>query len=701
MLGRQVFLLAGEDIMIKPRFLFIRELKAQFVLALIILSIFMSPLSPIFSSSNYKLQARERVKTEKIEKKRVFGPYVVPEQDSELLRKFGMPAGTEPLVYEAIKMKLRELKYQTNAANINQYAGFAKTEPLTRRQIGVYLAGVCFDAVANPKRNEAEQKFYNHFQRYFAKIQQENARRTLQAWNIYKNNYSRERQNSATTLSVLFETGPTLDGFTPPPGSLNIGESGKDALASILYPAAAKAFPEVGLPEVEDAAMESLLTKIGIGVSSLSWLILTNSLSDDLVEGLLNRVAKAKAMIKMIRERELDNLEHDLKNAIKQNVREEAAEKSLKGKQQQLTKKVVQENADIAEHNKVRAPSKSGSAAKNVSKLSSKLAKLGSAGRLMDKIFGVMKAAMVAFLSNPAGAAIYFTVMMIPALLDAIMAIVAVVKMQHFEENLIKAAKGDDDLPDLYQMLSLNLVRQGKLCYADCRAGYAGYGFRCLKDCPDGFVEGREGYFCRRKNVIAKEVYSRGRGTAPARKRYYRGGPTRPKYDRRSRRRTCPSGTNKIGGLCYKSCRSGYRASGNYCVQRTSSCGNKEKTGGLCYTKCRSGFTGVGTKCRQTSCPPGYRDQGASCRLTGSNPQIVAKESYRRGIGQTGECLPADTRETNKLAMYVYLLKMLVSDPEDDLPSLPNYSQLKQDKESLNIKRLFRLNSKPGVWSIG
>jgi hypothetical protein len=81
---------------------------------------------------------------------------------------------------------------------------------------------------------------------------------------------------------------------------------------------------------------------------------------------------------------------------------------------------------------------------------------------------------------------------------------------------------------------------------------------------------------------------------------------------------SCPAGKEGDAGLCYVSCRPGYRGVGPVCWENakeydrgagtipeirmehfkiTHSCGNKEDDAGLCYNRCRSGYHGVATMC--------------------------------------------------------------------------------------------------------
>ena len=59
-----------------------------------------------------------------------------------------------------------------------------------------------------------------------------------------------------------------------------------------------------------------------------------------------------------------------------------------------------------------------------------------------------------------------------------------------------------------------------------------------------------------------------------------------------------------------------------------------QQSGGLCYPICRDGYVGEGPICWQ-KCPAGQTDDGTFCR---KDAQIVAKQSYTRGVGSALVC---------------------------------------------------------------
>lgn len=154
------------------------------------------------------------------------------------------------------------------------------------------------------------------------------------------------------------------------------------------------------------------------------------------------------------------------------------------------------------------------------------------------------------------------------------------------------------------------------LCYPKCRDGYKGATIFCRRVCPSGWRD--DGLYCR------KDSYSRGRGKI---------------------KRNCSGDCEKIAGLWYTKCRSGYekvpgvptrcRASGGCPSGLRSvpgvpgSCRKDEyKRGvgkvpkkcdsgmeydaGLCYRNCPSGYSGVGPVC-WAQCPSNMVNCGAAC----------------------------------------------------------------------------------------
>lgn len=70
-------------------------------------------------------------------------------------------------------------------------------------------------------------------------------------------------------------------------------------------------------------------------------------------------------------------------------------------------------------------------------------------------------------------------------------------------------------------------------------------------------------------------------------------------------------------------------------AQSLPECGKGyEKSGALCYPECKAGFNGVGPVCWER-CPEGFTNDGATCR---KNAQIVARDSYGRGVGSALGC---------------------------------------------------------------
>ena len=161
----------------------------------------------------------------------------------------------------------------------------------------------------------------------------------------------------------------------------------------------------------------------------------------------------------------------------------------------------------------------------------------------------------------------------------------------------------------------------GAACYANCRAGFGAVADWCWATCADGFHD--DGAVCRRDpHIFSKQNYYGGVG------------------------RSCRDGYTNVAGVCWQNCPADYHDDGLVC-RRDAVIISKERyvrppialhacpigksnEGGLCYMSCPAGFRGVGPTC-YADCPAGFHDDGAVCR---SDPEVVPKTAYERGIGQ-------------------------------------------------------------------
>ncbi|HKO95234.1 MAG TPA: hypothetical protein VJU61_28960, partial [Polyangiaceae bacterium] len=93
----------------------------------------------------------------------------------------------------------------------------------------------------------------------------------------------------------------------------------------------------------------------------------------------------------------------------------------------------------------------------------------------------------------------------------------------------------------------------------------------------------------------------------------------------------CPPGYTNDGATCRLSSIVNKASSWRGVGQVPNQCGaGEEYDAGLCYPACREGYHGAGPFCWQ-SCPDGYRDDGADC--WGGVLDILWKDSYGRGAG--------------------------------------------------------------------
>ncbi|MEZ5347371.1 MAG: hypothetical protein R2681_17630 [Pyrinomonadaceae bacterium] len=582
------------------------------IFIILILSILFAPISPIFYSMSNQVHAKNRNK--KLAKKantkpagppvkeliKKFKPirikYRHKKSDEQLLPVFRLPAGTLPIIESAVQRKLQKHGSILSAENMRSELDRLKTNKAARVEIAPFLLIETFEAIKSPNKNAVQQKFYKHFQGYFAKTHSAIANVTLNAWRQHKRSAN---QNSGVGLSVLLYTGPSFKDFVPPENPMGLGRNGTDIIAEITAPALSRDFPEFNYKTGDNNDdLRYALRYLGFSGTATALAMLLSPIGGTLSASLQAIGIAVKAL----------------------NFAAKMAAKAGAGA--------------------VAAGSKIG----------------------VDVI--------ATFLGGVAGTAGLIVLFALPILVESIMRIVDTVQTINFENELVKQATNNNMSPDLQAMLNISLEKSHRLCYSLCKDGYTGNGVLCKKNCPQGYVS--SALTCQRQQLFPRQSSSRGRGTAPAYTTYSRGRGTASKLDRRTRQRTCPSGKELKSGLCYAKCNAGYTGVGTLCRKKECPSGT-ENYAGLCYASCPSGYSASGLTCKQT-CPAGYSAEGNNCRLTGAKAEVFARETYSRGIGKSGDCISADTRETNKAAIITYLMKMMFADPVERGNEIPVFT---------------------------
>lgn len=188
-----------------------------------------------------------------------------------------------------------------------------------------------------------------------------------------------------------------------------------------------------------------------------------------------------------------------------------------------------------------------------------------------------------------------------------------------------------------------NQDKDGALCYPKCPAGMHGVGPVCwasttnigigtavqLEDCPAGW--NNDGLTCR-EPLRWDGCCSRFLGGCVG---CLRGGAVRGRLNNGG---TCPSGRNKIDGLCYAGCPAGqshvagmpYLCKANVPLSQGRGVGSpmickdgEKEIAGLCYNSCEAGSTMQSLGLCSQNCPAGTTDFGVGC----------TRESYTRPVG--------------------------------------------------------------------
>lgn len=185
---------------------------------------------------------------------------------------------------------------------------------------------------------------------------------------------------------------------------------------------------------------------------------------------------------------------------------------------------------------------------------------------------------------------------------------------------------------------SSNKDKNGWLCYPKCKTGYNGVGPVCWQKCPSNYID--TGAFCH----INKPLTKSGKWKCSWRL-----------FGRcMMKRLTCPRGYVKAGLFCAlktPSVPSGYNGlSGLDLVKKSYGRGvgspmicaaGKQYDAGLCYKSCKSGHNGVGPICwmtcpgTKTECGAGCADSGISC-ITNTAQMVISPVMLALNIASAG-----------------------------------------------------------------
>lgn len=524
------------------------------------------------------------------------------------------------------------------------------------------------------------------------------------------------------TLGVLIDTGPKLSNFRPNEDNpLLLGTRGLEALGLLLGPTMlrheASTLDIHSLDDVEltsaverPTILEQVLTRLGFGAGA--GVTVATLGGGPALKTKFDIDKLAKTVGEQIRQNDIAGATTDYEKQLKAALEEaKAAAKNAQNEfdaASDAAKAAAKERLDKAEALLARRTAKFqkvigqysvdnaaqvrplGKIKVGIVKKAELLSKPGAELAQQAAEEGAEKAAKI--LAGTLGKAvsrITTTVLtMIPAFVDAAMAIAEVIETENFDRALKIKAMGPLTLPDLDMLLRPSHQYDAGLCYNWCAGeGESAFGTECLAACPEPHVDPGNARSC---GPIAKPSYGRGVGTAmicppgtdadgalcyeQCREGFDGVGPacwqncpagfkddgaicrvdveiqTKASYNRGAGTPlVCPQGTEQGGALCYPRCREGFNGIGPVCwgpsaqsygrgggVPLSACRPGEERNGALCYPKCSIGFEGNGPLC-WASCPKGFVDEGLTCRKP---EQLVAKASYGRGAGKPVTACP-------------------------------------------------------------
>ena len=517
-------------------------------------------------------------------------------QHQVLLRLFGMPYGTYPMLEAAAR---RYLTHGTGSATPDAVAAYLQSvydNPDLRLGFASALLVEGVEAILADDRNEAQRIFYTAFSRYSGSIQYQATRTLYRSWKFYTGDSDPAigpvvayKQN---TLGLLIDTGKNFGDFHPPESGLDVGPAGLLAVADLYGSAAAKDLEVPQLDaEVDVAALGELATLIGNAAGPTTYILLGKAFNNNFKRVVLNRAAAEAAAKGRLAAKRLDAFQkaaYDLERAENPGIKsfsEWLAEREAREAAELAAKKTAAEGAEELAENLSKRLSKEVS--EEVIEQTTKEVAPEVTEKLGERLAAKASARIIQLLGETGATVLGGTLMAIPAIIDIVMAIVARAETDRFDAEITAAFRaGPNYDQDLKTMIAPAREYDAGVCYQWCKPGYSGLATLCYKDCPEGYRS--DAATCvRDPHVIAKERYNRGQTAM-----------------------ICAPG--------------------------------QEESGGVCYTPCQSGYTGVANSCIQSSCPSGFRDDGLYC----AKPAPYSREGFPWQIGDPP--LPNYSGPTNR-----------------------------------------------------
>ena len=613
-----------------------------------------------------------------------------PDPAPALLASFNLP-GTPPFVtlLEDAADRLASANSARGTGGPTNRAAVLSAAAANRRvylDLTPHLLAVTMEAITTRTPTPAQQAFYELFQRYYAELQQFASLRTLQAWNAYRGTkvypetivmggvslpgqifagpeIARPVTDQPAPLSLLWDTGEPVSGFSPPRDVLPMGEAGAVAITEVFGPLAISENPDsVDHPlaagaDATTAALAGLGMGLGIGTVAVGVAFGTVIGTTASINATIAATAAAYAALGKV-----------LATGAPLALFGAAGAVAVVSSVLVVIPVLVAAGMKIAsfvETNNFEAALVQGAARPNYS---------------VD-----LRAIVDTQYVQDAG-------LWYPVCSDGHKGVATRCYKDcdtgYIDDGLLCRRPPDSFGKDSYQRgvgileCRPGTVNDAGLCYPPCTPGYRGVATRCYADCPTGTTDGTrvmiilfrdDGLFC------AKGLdYSRGAGYVI--------------WEQGSCERDHGAGNCELQGLLwYPRCRSGYhQTTVNFCSQNCpagwadigvscpkpfydrgvgspiDSCSaGTERIGALCYPLCNPGYSsppGLPNTCMsQTPCPPGYDDTGFTCLR---NLHVYGKSFYDRGAG-TANPPGSDQREMARKSMFTYLTRMMVADPAD------------------------------------
>ena len=580
--------------------------------------------------------------------------------------RFHPTAGNVQLLREAVADKLAAVGAPNGPSDIDADIALAASDESVRKAITPWFAAVLFEALLAPERTPAQDAFNSHFQGYYADTQVRIAQTTLNAWEEYQNpQYGPPSEyGPCCTLSLLYETGPSFAGFTPPNNAIGIGGAGYQALNEFLGPMADSGIPSIqgyfdDLGFDPGDGSQTVAALAGLGFTAGSMAVIYGAFAAYMAGVAAAQIAATTGTAVTT-----------VTSVVAGQIVEKTIETAIAG----ATAITVGGTATtFAMAALVVVPLLIAGGMKIADFVQAAQFEEGLRATIEDSDRTTDFRGLVG-LKTDYDAGLYYT----PCRdgYDGVANSCYEPCPPGYTTNALNCTRDAHTIPkDAYHRgggeaptgCSDGRQLEGPRCYDPCPAGTTSDGvIRCYTDCPTGWTGtltdcDQPDQFWDPYSLAEYDECAANTGSCTQKGGLYYVDCASP-YEYESLQECqipCPAGFDDTGEYCRRPFTE--RADGT----APDVCADPSRTSleaGLCYQACQAGYGGIGVECvEQLVCPDGYSDTGRTCYR---DPHTIGRASYDRGVGSPSQPEP-EVIETNKATLFSFLLKLLVADPVD------------------------------------